>query len=258
MINSEGSTNNKVQESIDLASFAGPLALLDYLLTEFTLPLTEVSIAEICDYYLAIIDLKKSEELELASEFIVVAAQIIQLKSRLLLPYGEAEDDAEESGPPLLFQLMAYRRNRELASELIRREERFACLFRELSPSPESLGLPPEVKKYRFDKEAFLSGIESLKARFSRPFDQVEKKFGEIVRREPYSVKRKLKEIRESLKTHDSVYFSELLNDPRNIAEQLACFLAILELIRQGEIVAKQKAAFSPIRVEVNNLHVCR
>ncbi len=236
------------QTSLDLATFASPLALLDYILREKNLPLTAVSIAEICDYYLALIDFREEQTgMVLASEFIIVAAQLLQLKSRLLLPQSQSEEIVTEAGDPLIFQILSYRRNRLLAEDLILRHQIYPYLNRPLSPSAAQLGITAGPEQWQLSRVSLEAAISRLALQQTERFQDPQATITEIIKLEPYSVQKKLKELRQALKKKAKLSFPELLHERYSIGEQIAAFLAILELLRLDEIDAEQSQAFATI-----------
>ncbi|MDO5734206.1 MAG: segregation/condensation protein A [Eubacteriales bacterium] len=236
---------------LDLSSFDGPLELLDYLFKESKLPLAEISISKICDYYLAVIEAGQAGlDMALATEFLLVAAQLLQLKSRLLLPVNDSADpEADDflTADNLIFKLMAFRRNKLLAEELERRHPRYRYLSRVNEFAPELSGFSLARRKLKLDPALFIQAIRLLQIQTAERFSQNQAKFKRILKLEPYSVKQKLKELWTTIADGESYEFRELLNRPDSLGEQLAAFLAVLELLRRNKITAVQENLYAPI-----------
>lgn len=231
---------------VSLPIFDGPIGLLLHLIEREELDITEVSLVAITDQYLRAIEAMQEIEPEALADFLVVAARLLYIKSRGLLPHPEGEEEEEErQSGGLIQQLLDYRRFRAAAGELRLRA---------------SIGLrtsarltPPQIDR-RLDLSALT--IEKLadaaqKALSNFPSDPDLPS----VRAYPITVAEKIESIRERIrgragengKTGGSLTFSALLSQSRSRQEIIVTFLAVLELIKQREIAAKQEETFGEI-----------
>ncbi|MXY95274.1 MAG: hypothetical protein F4047_03105 [Caldilineaceae bacterium SB0670_bin_27] len=231
---------------VSLPTFDGPIGLLLHLIEREELDITEVSLVAITDQYLREIEAMQEIEPEALADFLVVAARLLYIKSRGLLPQPEGEEEEEKSNSEALIQqLLDYRRFRAAAGELRLRA---------------SIGLrtsarltPPQMDR-RLDLSALT--IEKLadaaqKALSNFPSDPALPS----VRAYPITVAEKIESIRERIrrragengKSGGSLTFSGLLSQSRSRQEIIVTFLAVLELIKQKEIAAAQEKTFGEI-----------
>lgn len=241
-----------VLDNLRIEDFEGPLHLLDYLLVKEELPLAAISIHKICDPYLAILDSQQDRlDMGLATEFLLMAAQLIQLKSRLLLPrQDDDEEDLETEEESIIFRLLAFRRNKLLAEDLTARHQDYRHLLKQQALSPKLLDVDRVVAPLIFEPEAFFKALEKMRRQNTERFQETGRKFRRILKREPYSVKLKLKQMWSLLEDGDTHRFHELLIDETDRSEKVAAFLGILELLRQNQIRARQKQPFATISIK--------
>lgn len=241
-----------VLENLKIEDFEGPLHLLDYLLVKEELPLAAISITRICDPYLKILDSQRERlDMGLATEFLLMAAQLIQLKSRLLLPrQEEGDEELETEEESIIFRLLAFRRNKLLAEDLTARHQDYRHLLKQQALSPKLLDVDSVVEPVIFEPEEFFKALEKLRRQNTERFQETGRKFQRILKREPYSVKLKLKQMWGLLEDGNTHRFHELLIDEEDRSEKVAAFLGILELLRQNQIRARQKQPFATIRIK--------
>ena len=229
---------------VKLEVFEGPLDLLLYLIKQDEIDIYDISIERITRQYLEYLQAFKELNIELAGEFIVMAANLIYLKSRSLLPVDQQppEEDAEEDDPrwDLIRQLIEYKKFKEAAEELHQRElEQERIFAREGGPSPtaqESLRLG-EVGIFQLIN-AFHAVIKKIEAR-----QDVQEIFGER-----FSVSEKIETILRRVAA-GSIRFSDLFGAAVSRIEVVVTFLALLELIRLKQVRAIQKNIFEEIEI---------
>ena len=231
---------------VSLPIFDGPIGLLLHLIEREELDITEVSLVAITDQYLRAIEAMQDVEPDALADFLVVAARLLYIKSRGLLPHPEDEEDEEESqSEGLIQQLLDYRRFRAAAGELRLRA---------------SIGLrtsgrlaPPQLDR-RLDLSALT--IEKLADAAQRALNNLPSEPAlPSVRSYPITVAEKIEAIRKRLKgqwgrngaSSSAVPFSTLLSQSRSRLEVIVTFLAVLELIKQKEIAAEQEETFGEI-----------
>ena len=230
---------------LKLEVFEGPLALLMHLIEKSQIDIYDIPIAEITEQYLAYLKQMEEVDLEIASEFLVMAATLLQIKSRMLLPKKKAEDDMVEEDPrdELVARLLEYKRYQEVSRTLSDMAEARRLFF---GRSP--LELPRRQEPYpqgmTTDKlvMAFMAVWESK---------QAEEDFV-VVRGETVTVQDKMGDILYLLrKCGKTMEFRETLIRARNRDEMIASFLAILELLKLNKIRAEQEQGSETIMISL-------
>ncbi|PYK34492.1 MAG: chromosome segregation protein ScpA [Verrucomicrobia bacterium] len=229
---------------VKLEVFEGPLDLLLYLIKQDEIDIYDISIERITRQYLEYLQTFKELNIELAGEFIVMAANLIYLKSRSLLPIDQQPpaEEAEEDDPrwDLIRQLVEYKKFKEAAVNLHLREVEQETIFaREASPmlSENPLRLE-EVGIFQLIN-AFQSVIKRIEAR-----QEVQEIFGER-----FSVSEKIDAILRRVAAGATVRFSDLFGAIVSRVEVVVTFLALLELIRLKQVRATQKNVFAEIEI---------
>jgi segregation and condensation protein A len=230
---------------VRLEVFEGPLDLLLYLIKRDEVDIHEISIERITRQYLEYLQAFKELNIELAGEFVVMAANLIYLKSRSLLPVDQQppDEDAEEDDPrwDLIRQLIEYKKFKEAAAELHQRElEQEGIFLREggfRSPAEEPLRLG-DVGIFQLIN-AFQVLIRRVEAR-----QEVQK-----ISSERFSVSEKIDAILQRIGRGAPVRFSDLFGAVASRVEVVVTFLALLELIRLKQVRAIQKNIFEEIEI---------
>jgi segregation and condensation protein A len=231
---------------VKLEVFEGPLDLLLYLIKQEEVDIHEISIERITRQYLEYLQAFKDLNIELAGEFIVMAANLIYLKSRSLLPVDQQppEEDAEEDDPrwDLIRQLIEYKKFKEAAAELHQRElEQERIFLREggfVSPALEEPLRLGEVGIFQLIN-AFQVLIRRVEAR-----QEVQE-----ISSERFSVSEKIDAILQRVGGGVPVRFSDLFGTVPSRVEVVVTFLALLELIRLKQVRAVQKNIFAEIEI---------
>lgn len=229
---------------IQLEVFEGPLDLLLYLIKKEELDIYDIPIERITHQYLQYLDLMRMLDLNIAGDFIVMAATLMMIKSRMLLPPEErAELEAEEEDPrwDLVRQLVEYKKFKDAALHLQSLEEsRLDVLPREGAPAATSLS--PEVALH--DVSLF-----DLITAFGEVLKKVRTEELKEIFAERFTVAEKMEMIIRLLETHPQLEFTGLFEGAVSRQEIICTFLAILELIRLRQLVARQQGAFSEILI---------
>lgn len=217
-----------------LDSFEGPLDLLLHLITKNKVSIYDIPIAKITDQYLEAIEGIEESRLENASEFMVLAAQLLYIKSKMLLPKNE-EDEEEDPRDDLAARLLEYQQYKE-ASKSLRKTEFWSqyMIFKE--PEKIDFPLPQYDKKHEVDElcQAFYAILERKKRK-----EKPEKRaFSGIVGRQKVSVEDMVKKIDHILKKSGKVIFSDIFKKEDSKPEMIATFLALLEMIKLNKISA--------------------
>ncbi|MCR5430609.1 MAG: segregation/condensation protein A [Eubacterium sp.] len=237
-----------------LQVFEGPLDLLLHLIEKNKIDIYDIPIVEITDQYLEYVNQMPKEDLDMASEFLLMAATLIDIKSRMLLP-KEVDEEGNEIDPraELVEKLIEYKMYKHAAQEL-RDMQVYAgkSLYKEET-------LPKEVKKYRqpVDLDKLLKDVDLSKLneifqmvlkRQVDKIDPVRSKFGKI-EMEEVSLPEKIDFVSHTIKTKKKCSFKQLLESASSKIEVVVSFLAILELIKVGEIEVRQENTFDDIYI---------
>lgn len=235
---------NKMTYKVKLEIFEGPLDLLLYLIKKEELNIRDIPIAKITGQYLQYLDLMRMLDLNIAGEFLVMAATLMHIKSKLLLPPEEtpAEEEEEDPRAELVRKLLEYKRFKEAAGRLQDMETRQKEIFSR--PSSKEL-----IDDSAEDDLYFEANIFDLLTAFSKVLKEVPKQaFYEVVKDE-VTVSEKIHEIFHLLVKRSVIYFLELFNKAKSRLEIVATFLALLELIRMKEVLVRQDKVFGDIKI---------
>jgi segregation and condensation protein A len=231
---------------IKLDIFEGPLDLLLYLIRKNEIDIYNIPIALITEQYLAYLDLMRSLNLDLAGEYLVLAATLVHIKSRMLLPPAEGDDEAEEGEDPraeLVQQLLEYQAFKEAALSL---EDR-PLLERDVFTRGAPLEEPAEAGE---DEEAMIEvGIFELVQAFRKMIAGLAQSDDLAIDTEKMSLTDRINEIMERLSEEKQLTFTELLGERTDRKRIVYTFLAILELMKLRMIRAYQSGPFSAIRL---------
>lgn len=229
---------------VQLEIFEGPLDLLLHLIKKNELSITDIPIATITEQYLSTLELMQSLNLDVAGEFLVMAATLIHIKSRMLLPPGENEDEEEEEGDPreeLIRRLLEYQRFKEAAEELERRELLSRDVFVRRSEAPEEAGTVGFESLSLFD---LLSALRHVLERF--PEERIHE-----VALDAISVREKMSFLLDELRRRGKVIFQSLFETATSRSEVVVTFLAVLELVRIRAIRVWQEERIGPVVIEL-------
>ena len=230
---------------VKLEIFEGPLDLLLYLIKKEELDIYDVSIERITSQYLGYIDTFKMLNIELASEFIVMAANLMYIKSRTLLPVAvqPPEDDAEEDDPrwELIRQLVEYKKFKDAAGFLQARDAEGAEFF---AAAPEKPELAP------VEMAAVQVGIFDL----IRAFQKVLKRFEDVhtlreIVDDRWTVSDKIDHLLSAVPVGGRIKFLDFFNEATSRSEVIVTFLAILELIKLHFLQIEQESVLGEIVV---------
>ncbi len=230
---------------VNLEIFEGPLDLLLYLIKKSHLNIYDIPIAKITEQYLEYLELMHLLDLGIAGEFLVMAATLMHIKSKMLLPPEETEPEVEEEDPraELIKKLLEYKKFKEAASYLEERESEQRKIYKRINPSAD---VEPEEEVF------FETSLFDLIGAFSKALKDVPRDiFREIIEDE-FTVEGKIHDLLHALVKERKLSLNEMFERAKNKVEVIATFLAVLELIRQKEIVAAQKGLFGDIVVFLN------
>jgi len=224
---------------IKIEKFAGPLDLLLQLIEQEKLEITEIAIGQVTDQYLLYIEKMEDKDPEELSDFLVVAARLLLLKSRVLLPEIIAEEDLDD----LAKQLKMYKEFQEASKkiEAMIGEKRFTFSREKLPMKTEVEFSPPANLKADDMKNVFLAVLRRLDPLVKIPRQAIEKTI---------SLQQRIMEIKDFLLTQQRVGFKSLITKAKSRTEVIVNFLAILELLKQQHLRVKQSKIFDDIMIE--------
>ncbi len=227
---------------VKLDIFEGPLDLLLYLIKKSEIDIHNIPIAQITEQYLAYLELMEVLDLNVAGEFLVMAATLMQIKSQMLLPPDAVSVEEEEEDPreALVRQLLEYQRFKEAAAQLGELATRQQTFFRRPSD-----GLVPALVDS--DEPFFEASLFDLLTAFSKIVKEIPKESFYQVIKDTFTIEDKVRFLAELLQQHPQVTFQELFGPGRSKLELVATFLALLELIRQRAVQARQNGIFGEI-----------
>ena len=213
----EGVVHERSAET--LQDFEGPLDLILFLLSKNKIEIQDIPIALILDQYLAYLEQRKQLDLEVASEFITMAAHLMYIKTRMLL---SLEDEQAQSEMDELIASLKERQQKDTYLRIMTRQ-----------PEPMQRG---KIYEYSHEKADLVLAMQAIMERGEKLAAPPSAALSEIVRREPYPVKGKAEEILHRLKEFGMTRFKLLFRGSRSRSEIVATFIAVLELCREKVI----------------------
>lgn len=239
---------------VKLQVFEGPLDLLLHLIDKDKIDIYDIPIVEITNQYMEYIRAMEKADLNVMSEFLVMAATLLDIKCRMLLPKEENEDGEEEDPrQELVEQLLEYKLYKYMAFELKDRQSDAECIMY------KDASVPEEVLKYEepVDMDALLGDLtltklnvifQDVMKRQVNKIDPVRSKFGKI-QKEEVTLPDKLDYVTEYARTHKQFSFRSLLNKQSSKTQIVVTFLAILQLMKEGTIYIEQEQPFDDILI---------
>lgn len=243
---------------IHINEYESPLDLIYHLLELNQVDIYNIPIFDITEQYLSVIrnDSLKILDMELASEFLVMAATLMQIKSRMLLPDYDRDNSAPEGNDPreeLVLRLLAYRRNKYMAEELQKNFRHYQGICLKKMSEPEQFGLSFEIIEDKLRRADFLEAVKQIEHRNQLRFNDQNQRIRQLLRREKFSVQDKMREVVARVSKNTRMFFNELFPASKTSkAERISGFLALLELIRRNKIIVKQSSPFSVIMIKLD------
>lgn len=237
---------------IKLKTFEGPLDLLLHLITRDEIDIYDIPIVSITSQYIEAIDDIAMLDMELASEFIVMAATLLEIKSKMLLPdKGDLEVydySAEDPRQELVKRLIEYKKFKDIASALRETEGTLdEVLFREQDDLGKYVkNVPVETLNQSLESSLLIEAVKRLMLKMSR-FDEVRQDYFKGIKRDVFTVDEKITKVRQKLALEETFAFSSLFDAKITKEEVVVTFLALLELLKLKEIGIVQEALFDDI-----------
>ncbi len=227
--------------------FEGPLDLLLYLIKKQEVDIYQVSLTQLATQFVEYVDLMRMLDLEIAGEFLVMAATLMYIKSRELLPKdlqveSETEDDTTDPRWELIRQLVEYKKFKDAAAQLQAMELRQESVYPRLPVKPE---FAPEVATPKSEATLFdlLNAVNAILKRVAA------KEQTRDIFEDRWTVSEKIEILLRRISEQATLRFSELFASATSRTEVVVTFLAVLELMRLRQIVALQTAEFGEIEI---------
>ena len=231
--------------TVRLQVFEGPLDLLLHLLDKNKVNIYDIPIVEIKAQYMEYIAEMKRQDLDVLSEFLVMAATLIDIKSKMLLPSDpDSEEEEEDPRAELVQQLLEYKMYKCMAYELKDRQmDAQRVMFKEPTIPDEVLAYEEPVNVAELVSDVTLAKLNEI-------FKSIKKRRIGKVQKEEVSLEDKIAQLQEYAKEHKHFSFRSLLEAQSGKVEIIVTFLAILELMKMGKIFISQEHIFDDIEID--------
>ncbi len=237
--------------TLKLQNFEGPFDLLFHLIEKNKINIYDIPINEITDQYMDYLFAMREFDIEIASEFLVMAATLLHIKSRMLLPNeNKAEEQEKDPREELIIRLVEYKKYKETAAELKEKEKSWSTVYYKL---PEFVEVRREPENLDISPDLLANIYARLLRRNEQKMNRNVNKIKTILKKEQVTLKSKIREIINILLKKSCFVFSELFPlGKRSKTEVITGFLAILELSKMKKLKLEQKQSFSDILVSRN------
>lgn len=241
--------------NVHLEAFEGPFDLLFHLIEKNEIDIYDIPIAQLTEQYIAFLEQAEYKNMDGMSKFLLMAATLIEIKSKLLLPKQKQEQPQQDPREELVNKLLEYKKFKEITEDFKKREETAALvLYKEADKAVEKL---KQSNKQDLDLDKFLCGItlDNLYEAFTEVMKRRETKVDRVrssfksVERDLYTIDEKIDYIRDLLILRPSVSFYTIFRPKAVKMEIVVTFLALLELIKMKEVSVSQKETFSEILI---------
>jgi segregation and condensation protein A len=227
-----------------LEAFEGPLDLLLYLIRRQNLDILEIDVSEITAQYMQYVELMDPEQFELAAEYLLMAAMLAEIKSRMLLPRStDIEEDEEDPRAQLIRRLQEYERFKKAAEDI----EEMPRLERDTWVGSAN---PPDLNRTRTDPDVDMRELLLALSEVMRRADMFE---SHHVSREALSTRERMSDVLEQLSGQQFVPFVALFSASEGRLGVVVTFLAIMELIKEALVEIVQTENFGPIHVKARS-----
>jgi segregation and condensation protein A len=224
-----------------LESFEGPLDLLLYLIRKQNIDILDIPVAEITRQYMGYVEIMRVANLDLAAEYLVMAALLAEIKSRMLLPRQPTNDEDEEDPRAILIRrLQEYERYSQAATAI----EDLPRLERDIHKAQVKYDIPEE------DVVEPSVTLQQLMLAYERIVARSESREGLLVSRDTLSIRERMTDILKILGTHKSVTFEQLFKPEEGRLGVVVTFVSLLELFRDDLLIVVQNEAFAPIHIK--------
>lgn len=235
------------QYAIKIDNFEGPLDLLCHLIDVNKMNIYDINLNSITDQYIKYLNEMERMNLEIASEFLVMASTLLYLKSKKLLP--KQDDETEEiTEEELIRRIIEYKKFKEISKTL---KQTYSIYSNRIFKGQEEIQLPKRQIDYNFEENIIPKIYQELIQRNSEKINQNAKNIDKIAIVENYTVGSKVKEMYKALLKHKRFVFNKLFAiNKRNKQEVVTAFSGLLELSRRSKVETNQEELFGDITVE--------
>ena len=232
---------------LKLENFEGPLDLLCHLIDKNKMDIYDINLSEITDQYIDYINKMEKMNLEVTSEFLVMASTLLYLKSKNLLP-SQVEDEKELTEEELLQRIIEYKKYKEITKKL---KEMYENNNKIVCKLPEKIELPKQNVEVNYEKQKIAEIYSQIIEKNASRLNQNAKNIEKIAITETYTVTDKVKEMFRELLHHKKFVFNNLFpNKKCSKPEIVTAFTGLLELSRKNKVLTNQEELFGNILVE--------
>ena len=236
--------------AIKIENFEGPLDLLCHLIDKNKMNINDIRLSEITDQYIDYINKMEKMNLEVTSEFLIMASTLIYLKSKSLLP-KDNEEEEEISEEELLRRIIEYKKYKEMTKTLRIMYDSNATRFYKV---PDQIKLPKQKLEKGYDKLSIITAYENIVRMNDEKVNENAKNIKKIAITDKYTVASKVKEILRELVNKPRFIFNTLFSLNKCEKEEvITAFSGLLELSRRSKIITSQENLFGDISVEKSN-----
>lgn len=235
--------------AIKIENFEGPLDLLCHLIDKNKMNINDIKLTEITDQYIDYINKMEEMNLEVTSEFLIMASTLIYLKSKSLLP-KDNEEEEEISEEELLRRIIEYKKYKEITKTLRNMYDENAVRFYK---TPDQIKLPKQKLEREYDKTAIIEAYENLVRVNNEKNNENAKNIEKIAITDKYTVASKVKQMLKELVNRPKFIFNALFSLSKCEREEVVtAFSGLLELSRRSSVITSQEKLFGDISVEKN------
>ena len=232
---------------LKIDNFEGPLDLLCHLIDKNKMDIYDINLSEITDKYIEYLKEQEELNLEIASEFLVMASTLLYLKSKKLLPKQEEEEE-ELTEEELIRRIIEYKKFKEISKKLKENYQEYSNRYYKFQ---EEIKLPKQKLEKEYEKDTIPKIYEALVKRNEEKVNQNAKNIEKIAITDNYTVASKVKEMYKILIKQKRFIFNKLFSiNKRNKQEVVTAFSGLLELSRRNKVETSQKELFGDIEVE--------
>ena len=235
--------------AIKLENFEGPLDLLCHLIDKNKMDIYDINLSEITDQYIEYINNMEKMNLEVTSEFLIMASTLVYLKSKNLLP-NQVEDEKELTEEELLQRIIEYKKYKEVTKKL---KEMYQNNRNIIFKLPEEIELPKQKIERKYEKELIPKTYSEIMEKNASRLNQNAKNIEKIAITETYTVADKVKTMFRELLHSRKFVFNKLFSKQKcSNPEIVTAFSGLLELSRRSKVLTSQEELFGDITVERN------
>ena len=251
--------NKNMSINVKLEVFEGPLDLLLHLIEKSKLNIYDIPISAITDQYLDYVKEMADFNMDIASEFLVMASTLLKIKSKLLLPKEEKPEEEDESEEELRRKLIEYKKFKLLSKELLAKYDDGDMHFYRDASIPENISVYKEkadvveiARRNNLNNYTLYdSYVDIIKRNFYKK-DRVRSQFSGKIISEPVNIAERLEEIKKLMSVNNRLNFKELLPEKPSKTAEIVTFLILLEMMKTGAVEVKQSEQFGEIDITVS------